>query len=252
MPSSTSTIYKPRFLGQELVERSTQPTRLRLRIYRDGQIVAGTSGTITIYDRSGAAVVSDGTITASSETETAYYDLADTSARPLEDGWTFLWKVVLPDGEQHSFPIDGALVRWRGVCPVVSQDVWDTLESLKASSAAPMTRRTDWTPKIEQAWHLFQDELTQRGRRPWLILSNSATRKPVLYMAIQLALEDLAMRGNPTLLELAKIYGGRYDAAMGGLTLRYDKDQDAKVDDVDKRDGAQHGLVWFTGHGDLH
>lgn len=250
MPSTTSTTYKPRFLVPELLERSDQATTLRIRVYEGTALAYPSAGTLTVYDGAGDTVVDGMAVTApGSGDDSATYSIPATDGRGLADGWSFVWALTMPDGEEHTFPTDGALVKWRGTCTVTHADVVQRIEGLDPSARAPMSRRTNWDPKIEEAWAEFQNDLIEKGRRPWLILSTSQTRRPVLYKALELILEDLGSRGNVTALELARTYGNRYADAMAKLTLRYDLDEDGTVDDPDHRTAARSGFVWGTGGG---
>jgi len=239
------TDYAPRFsLPQYLVRGSDNP--IEAAFYRDGAISAPQFGTVTIYDSSGAAVVDGASVTIASSKATYTVDSADVpTTLDLSDRWQVRWTLTMADGLEHVFPREAHLVRML-LYPVISDD---DLTALHGELSVWKDRTSSSLQGyIDEAWLQLQSRLLQAGRRPWLILSNSALRLPHLYLSLAIVFRDLhSSAGAGKFAEMAEQYSRAWEQAFGTLTLRYDFDEDGLASDSERQSAP--GVVFVGGPG---
>lgn len=237
--------YAPRFPLPEFLVRA-QDNAIEAAIYRDGAIVAPTSGTVTIYDDSGTKVVDGAVITVASSKATytvTAATLPDTKA--LSDLWQVRWALVMADGQTYTFTREAHLVRLR-LYPVISDS---DLEAMHGDLSRWKARTGgNLQGYIDEAWTQLQTQLLQMGRRPWLVLSSSALRSSHLYLSLCLVFRDFATSaGNGRFGELSEDYLRMFEQTFGTVSIRYDSDETG-LPGSDEIESAA-GVVFIGGPG---
>lgn len=249
--ASFDTIYSARFITPERVERG-RDNLLKCPVYRDGALVAPASGTVSIWNASGTAIVSAAAVTVTGSVATYTLLDATTSALPVEDGWRFEWSLTFTSpAEVHVFRQDGALVR-RRLYPVVTDADLVRLHSDLAASSTDAIVPTGWDAQdyIDEAWADIDGKLVAAGNYPNLIMSPSSLRAAHLYMTLAAIFRDLSTSASAEgkYANLAEHYDARAADAWGRLSFRYDADDDGQNDSATRRKAAQ-ATVWLSGRG---
>ena len=241
--ATTDTLYCPRFLSPEWIEQSRTNT-VKCRVYRDGALSAPTSGTLTVYNASAAAVVDAQTVTISGAAAEYAIASATLASETLSDGWLFEWSLVMADGLTHVFRTEGGMVR-RRLYPVITDDDLSRrhsdLSDLRPSS---MTSYQDY---IDEAWAEIENRLLSEGNRPYLIISPSAFREVHLAKTLEIVFRDFSTSvGDGRWWEFAEQYQRAYAIAWNRLRFRYDTDDDGQPDaDDTRRSGSS--TIWLNG-----
>ena len=218
--SSTSTL-TARFLMPDLIERGID-TVLSAPLWDSGALVAPTSGTVTVYDASGTAVVSAAAVTITGSIATYTVLAATTSGLTLEEGWRTEWTLTV-DGVTEVPYNDGALVRKR-LYPVVTDDDLYRMESaLDPSGSAPLHSLTTFQSKLDEAWAQIQQSLISIGNRVNLINSPYSLRQVHLFKTLQLIFKDLGTRLSQAYLLSAESYRDDYRTAWSERSFMYDE-----------------------------
>lgn len=219
--------YSARFVLPDLIERGVAGV-LRCPMYRAGALVAPVSGTITIYDDGGTAVVYVAVITITASIAT--YSFTPPISLTLGERWRVRWSLVMPDGVTHSPENEAALVRARLYCPITEADLYRVESGLDPSGAAPLTSLSSYADKIDEAWNKTQLRLIQHGNRPNLIIGPSALRECVMSLALALCFADVGSRvSNPVHTETAMRYRAQYEAEWSRMKLIYDTTDTATI-----------------------
>jgi hypothetical protein len=98
-----------------------------------------------------------------------------------------------------------------------------------------------------------QKDLIKKGRRPWLVVDSWALHDAELYFALHLWAQDARMRtagaSASTYRELADEYLAQYRAELGpgGVTFRYDGDEDGVVNGDQVETAVSSGIVLSAG-----
>jgi hypothetical protein len=239
------TLYTARFELPDLLEQG-RSNLLRCRVYRNGVLATPTSGTVTVYDKSGNALVDDAAVTVTNS-EATYNLLAATIASSTRgEGWGVEWALLMPDGVTHTFRNDAALVRARLYPVVADADLYRVASSLDPSGQ-PIHSRQSFDDKLEEAFLQIEQRLIAAGNRPNLVLSPSALREVHLYLTLALIFEDFATRLSADYEARAQSYRTQFDSAWSRLRFVYDTDDDGRPDDGARggRKGPS-GTLWLT------
>ena len=248
--ASFDTIYSARFVVPERIERG-RDNLLKCPVYRDGALVAPASGTVSIWNASGTAIVSAAAVTITANVATYTILDATTTALPVEDGWRFEWALTFASpAEVHTFRQDGALVR-RRLYPVVTDADLVRLHSdlLATSTDAIVPSGWDAQDYIDETWADIDGKLVAAGNFPNLIMSPSALRSSHLYMTLAAIFRDLSTSAGAEgkYANLAEHYDSRAADAWGRLSFRYDADDDGQADGAGRK--AASPSVWLSGRG---
>ena len=234
--------YTPRSLVRHL-ERD-RDTPLRLGVYHAGAIVEPTSGTITIYDSSNAAVVSAAAVTIDGS-DFANYTLptATVAAKSYGSGWRIEWSMLMPDGHTHVYRFGTALVRVRHACPVTDLDLLSRRPDI--AHYYP-TGFTSWQTQIDAAWDDVQDWIEGKGKRAYLITSQDALRPWVRAHALSLVSAALAGDGaaDNAWNKRADDYAAEAQRERDTLTLEYDESDTGQASPG--RRSAMQPSVWLS------
>jgi len=221
----------------EYMERG-KAQAVKLEVYREGVLQAPASGTFTLYDASGLAVVDAQAITITGDV--AHYTIPASvipSTTPVGEGWQLEWALTSPAGVTRTFRRSGSLVL-RALFPVVT-DVdltacYSDLDDLRPSDV------TSYQEPIDEAWRQIIGRLVGRGRFPYLILDPWALREIHLETTLSLIFRDFASSiGEGRYLDLAESHKKTAASAFRSLTFRYDSDHDGRPDGQGKRTAAE-------------
>lgn len=235
--------YTARFALPDLLEQGQDAT-VQCPVYRAGELVAPSEGTVVVYDRAGEEVFA-ADVEISDDIAHATVPEADLDGLELSDGWRVEWLLLMPDGHRHRFRNDAHLVRYRLYPTITDADIGRRLRALDPASASVITTSTTYQGEIDEADIELQLRLIERGQRPWLIATPSALRQTWLTLTIAIILEDLAVRDPDAYAARAKDWRARYEAALSSATLQYDRDQDGLVDQPGEREAALPSVVWM-------
>ena len=242
MPLATR--YSTDFRVADLVRRGVTTT-LRCALYRGGSLVVPVSGTVSVYDAAGTAIVTAAAVPPADGVAT--YDLLGTATAGLElqDGWRVSWSLTMPDGVVHVAENNAILCRHVPHCPVSERDIWSRVPSLHPDSSGRISTRRDYSTTIDDAWVQIQDALIGRGRRHELVVTATQLREVTLLLVLALVFEDLAagMQDGSAMRLSAADYRRQYAAVWSALSFDYDSDDDGTPD---TRTSAP-STVWLYG-----
>jgi len=227
MPSG-DTSYQARFETVELLERG-RDNPIRCRVYAGAStVVAPTSGTVSVYDATGVALVDAEAVTVASSIATYTIPSAILASSSFGGGWRVEWTLVIST-VTHVFRTDAMLCRRLLYCPVTEADLarrHHDLSNLRESS------RSDYSDEITEAWIETQNDLIQRGNRPHLIMSPASLRALVMERTFALIYYGFHHgTGEDKYLEIARDHEAKAKAAWDALSFVYDEDEDGQDGD---------------------
>jgi len=224
MPSGDIT-YQARFETVELLERG-RDNPIRCRVYSGASALAApTSGTVSVYDATGTALVSAEAVTVTNSIATYSIASATITSSTFGAGWRVEWTLVLA-GVTHVFRNDAMLCRRILYNPVTEADLarrHHDLSNLRESS------RSSYEDEIDEAWVETQNDLIRRGNRPQLIMSPSALRDHVLQRTLALIYTGFWHgTGEERYLTIAAAHDEKAKNAWTELSFVYDADEDGE------------------------
>ena len=246
MPNPAETLYTFRRPYTAVYVRGRANTAT-LPVYRDGALVAPSSGTYTLLDPSDTAIVSAAAVTISGSI--AQYGLTSghlpsTGSAPalLSPAYLETWSLVLPDGTTREWSTEVIVAR-RHLYPVVS-DV--DLQALYPDVVTALAQGVSTAQgPLDEAWRQIIGELIAHGRWPHRVMNPDALRAPHMHLALAIifgaAASRSASRGN--YLELASHHQDQASASMDRVRLALDNDEDGRTDEPTRRasvGGAVH------------
>jgi len=241
--SSSETLYSAR-LASDWLERG-RAQKVKCPVYLAGALAAPTSGTVTIYNAAGVAVIDGAAVTVASSIAEYALIAGDTSGGELGLGWRIEWSLVMPDTVTHIFRIDSGLVR-RRLYPVISDiDLkrrHTDLDDLRDAGSA------SYQDFLDEAWQDILDRLAARGSLPFLVMEPGALRRSHLFHTLQLIFLDFSSSaGDGRYLELAEQYRKAFEEAWGELRFSYDYDNDGEADNDGTTKDTPHAVLWLGG-----
>lgn len=242
--ASTDTLYSARFLLPEYLERG-RANLIQCPVYRDGALVAPSSGTVSVFKPDQTAIVNAQSVSVTGSVA-QYSVTAGTlpASLELEEGYLVEWSLAMPDGVTHIFRNEGALAR-RRLYPVIS-DI-DLIRRHSDLSALRPSTLSSYQDYLDEAWASLEARLIGEGQRIYLIMSPSALRDVHLFKTLELIFVDFHQStGAGKYMELASHYGKEYGRSWSRLNFIYDRDQDGAVDDPYRRRGAA-ASIWLNG-----
>lgn len=241
--SSDDTLYSARFLLPTFIERGRDNV-IKCAVYRDGSLVAPSSGTVSVYDDGGAAIVNAQAVTVTGSVAQYTVTNAATSGKALDDGWRVEWSLAMPDSVTHLFRNDASLVR-AALYPVLTDaDLYRRVSSLDPSDNDAITNATTYQQYRDEAWTAIQNRLIAMGNRPALVASPTALREAHLLLTLAYIFEDLSTRLNEAYEGRAEMYRRHYDQEFKRLTFKYESDEEAGTTDANYRRNA-YPTVWL-------
>lgn len=232
MPTSDTT-YEVDFPLPELIQQG-RDNLIQCPLYVAGVLFAGIfAGTVSVFDATGTAVVDEAAIVVTSSISSYTIPEAVLADSTLGEGWRVVWTLTLTDGERV-FDNEASLVR-RALFPTATHtELYRRASALDPSGSAPISSRTDYDDELQAAWVEIEQRLIADGRRPWLIVSPSALRLPLLHLWMALIFEDMSHRLSLEYAEHAAMYRERYETAWSRVRFLYDTDGDGETDATDR------------------
>jgi len=200
---------------------------LRAPLRREGALAPPSSGTISIYDASGTAVVSGAAVTVTDGI--AQYTTGTLTSSQLGTGWRIVWLLTAPDGHVKQGRCTAALVRCVPSPVVSDRTISSRIYALDPKNPACITAARSYQDAIEHAWKDVSRRLARGGNRVNLIISGSDLEEAHLMLTISRIFENLAVT-RPEMSEQAKHYRGEYERAWGELSFEYDSDDGGSAD----------------------
>lgn len=233
--SAAETLYTWRCLWTDVLQWQ-RPNVVSAPLYRDGALVAPTSGTFTLRNPTGTNVVDAAAVTVSSSIAT-YTVLAASlpSTVTLGEGWMETW-ALLVSGVTYTTDRPAAVCRVPLTNPITDADLY--LEHPDLAAWRPQAE-TSYQKPIDASWAELMGRLSAEGRLSYIMKPSAAFRQWMLYTTLARVFINWSKsqaRGN--WLELAKLYQTKADAEWGRITVQLDRDQDGVIDDLSRRTGG--------------
>jgi len=237
-----------RFPLPDLIVRN-QAHKLSAPVYLDGALVAPTSGTVTVYNRSNTAVISAqaGTVTDS----VISYDIGsgDLSAQDLNIGWRVEWTLTMATAPTALIARNSAALIRFPLNPVVADvDIKRRIRSLDPAAPTVIHREADLQDFIDEAWCELMHFILSIGARPNQIMNPDSLRMPHMYGTILLAGENLETRSNLASTQFVERYQQRYQQALNKLKWEDDPGDDGQSNTPERLRSAI-GSVWLSSRG---
>lgn len=211
---------------------------VRLEAYRDGALVPPTSGTFTLIDPGGTALVAAAAITVVNEAAQYTVDAADIPETvSLSELYQQRWALVMPDGTTRTVRRECAIARFLFHPPVADVDLTteypDIIDSL---GEADQTAQ----PFIDGATGKVLRKLFKSGQWPDIMLSSDAFYDAIyeltLYRIFKWLYRETATNGGTSRWErLMDIHKAEADKAWQGFTSRIDNDHDGLPDELGRQ-----------------
>ncbi len=213
-------------------------------VYLNGSLVAPASGTVTLYDPGGTAVVSGASATITASVATYSIGSGVLTSYAFGEGWVVSWTLTLDDGTVLTPRNDAAVVR-SGLWPVVTDaDLFRRVPSLDPNGAGNLTETTTYQDALDEAWTELNLRIIAKGNRPNLILEPSALRACHLYLALALVHEGEETRMAAAYGDRAAHFRALYEQAWTELNPRYSSGDDVVAD---ARRRSQTPTIWLCG-----
>ena len=236
--SDGQTLYSFRIPFQNVLQREVAQV-VRLEARREGALVAPLSGTFSLFDSGGTAVIDAQAVT--------ILDLVATysiSALELPDSLAFSelyqerWSLVMPDGTTRTprretaiapfllYPALAEIDITAGEYPGLVNELGDRFDSLQ--------------PFLDNAWGKMLEWLFEQGQWPAMMLSTSAFRRPhrewTLYLIFKYLFRNTG--GGNRWQVLMEEHKSERNAALAGLTSRIDQDKNGLPDGRSRQSAA--------------
>lgn len=239
MPESGELDVQARLPLPDAIERGVD-NLLRCPLYDDGALVAPASGTVSVYDPNGTAVVDGAAVTIASSVATYTYTAPATLE--LGEGYRVEWSLVV-SGDTIAPRNAAAVVRRRLRCPITDVDLFRYAPMLNPSGSDPLTSRADFDEPITEAWTSISLRLFELGNRPNLIIDPSALRMVAIHTTLALVFGAMVHPGSDGYATLAAEQRDLAEAAWRRVRLRYDATDDGVADPG--RRAARRAVLWF-------
>ncbi len=228
--SDAQTLYSFRIPFQNVLQRGVaQDVRLEAR--RDGELVAPSSGTFSLFGPDRTAVIDAQPVVITDLVATysiTALELPDTLA--FSQLYQERWSLVMPDGTTR------AVRREAAVAPFLLYPVLAEIDITRGEYPGLVDELgpdfTTLQPFMDEAWNQVLEWLWEQGRWPDMMLSTAAFRKPHRHTTLYLVFKELFRNtsgGNRWQVLMDK-HEAKMDAALGNMTSRLDNDQDGLPD----------------------
>lgn len=252
--SQAETLYTFRNPYPDYLERGRTQS-VSLAAYRDGALVAPTSGTFALWepdeDEDDGTALDSGSVTVTSSIAT--YSLTSTVLASTLDfgrGYREIWTLVFGSGASavtRSVLREAALCR-RAPYPVITDLDLDPDGSLAAQRSASVT---SFQVYLDEAWRQVLGQLEATGNWPERIWNSSALRTVHRHKTLELVYRAFARTRAQPWLELAESEAKAYAYAWRTPSSFYaDVDQDGRADDPYSLTPMGRGVVFGSCPGD--
>lgn len=220
-------------------------TPVRLEVWRDGALVAPSSGSYQLLALGGAVAYS-AAVTVASSVATATIPAATlSSSLMLGEGYMEVWLLSFAgESSPREFRRTAALAK----CPIfpVITDL-DLIAEYDALADQQVGRMSNFQGPIDQAWKEIVTKLIQAGRLPYMIRTPDAIREAHLHLSLAKLFQGFGLNADGNhWRELAKIEQERYEKSWNSASVQLDQDQDGLVDNPMARTSAS-GVVAMNG-----
>jgi len=248
MSGSSTTFTTARFLTADYIVQG-QDNDLSCPLWRDGEIVPVDSGTVSVYDSSGAAVVSAAAVTVDGDGIASYALLAATTASSTRGmGWRVEWRLASgTPSTSTTYRNSAGLVRSQLAPVITDADLFRRVSGLDPDGAAPLSTLTTYQDKIDEAWIVIHGWLSGKGSLLHLVMEPSALRETHMLLTLALIFEDFATRLNEANATTGADYRAQYKSERDGLSFEYDTADSGRADSRRKRSASP--TIWLLGRG---
>lgn len=221
----------------ELIQQG-ENTTIRVLPARAGAVLRVSEASVTLYDATGRALITDAAATITDGVATYVVTSATTAGSSRGEGWLVVWNLTLEgETEPRIWRHAAALVRTRLYPSIDDADLYRRVPRMNPNQGTGKRTfhpYTTFTSFLDEAWVMVSDRLNRNDRRADLILSPDALREAHLTLTLSLIFADLASDSNATYYERSKDYRADYEAAFSSIRLVYDE-SDAGVGNTDPR-----------------
>jgi hypothetical protein len=238
--SNAETLYTARIAYPDMLERARAQT-VSLEIYRSGALVAPGSGTFSLYDPAGTALVSAAAVTVTSSIAT--YPLLAASIPAtlgLGRGYRESWALVL-GGVSRTYHRDAALVMHAAYPVITDLDLTGLYSDLDRQLASGTTT---FQPKIDEAWKRLVGRLEQLGVLLEYVITSWSLREAHLEMTFHLICADFFRAQGARWGELAAQHKTAFDLALRNMKFVKGTGANGQADSDDRH--APNKGVTFT------
>jgi len=223
--------YSADFQYPDLIPKDLGAT-LTCPVYRNGALVAPSSGTYILRKPGGESFLS-GSVAIVSDIAQAAVSSGSLSNESLQMGYRMEWSLVIST-VTYVFRNEVGIVRAAPTCPVSDRDLLARHSSLNDWLAG--SGQTSWQVWIDEAWSQCQRWLIQKGNRPHLILQSSDIKDLVGVWSLVVIMKDLATNASESdrVYRLRTEYMEELKALQDSLRLTYTS-ADEPVPDEEKR-----------------
>ena len=201
-------------------------------VYAGATLTAPSSGTCTVRTEDG--VISTGAVVIAGSVAEYTITAAQMTGLTYSDDVSVEFALTMPDAVVHTFRSEGAICRVSGQQRVTPADLYRLELYLDPASGGAVWSQTGADQCIEA--HLeVETELWLAGRRPYLVVSQSALRRVEMLTALRMCCEALSTTGRQTFVDKAARYTQLLAQTKQQATLQYDVDGDGRIDDSQHR-----------------
>lgn len=197
----------------------------------DGSPIAPVSGTYTLTDPEGTAIVSAAAVTVGSDKVATYTVAAGSLPSTLDygTGYTETWALLMPDGSTRS-PRRIVVLARKALDPPVGDEDMEREYAGLASMRGPSIG--GYQDAREQAWGQILRRLAQEGAWSWLVYDSSAFYDVHLALSLAKVFRSFHARtGDARWLEQARDQEAGYHRSWKALAVAWDRDEDGTPDD---------------------
>ena len=229
--SDAQTLYSFRTPFQNVLQREVAQD-VRLEVRRNGELVAPSSGTFSLFGVDRTAVIDAQPVVITDLVATysiTALELPDTLA--FSQLYQERWSLVMPDGTTRTPRRETAVAPFL-LYPVLAEaDITEGEYPDLVSQLGPSFETLQ--PFMDEGWRRMLEWFFQHGRWPDMMLSTSAFRRPHREWTLFLIFKHLFrnVSGGNRWERLMNHHEAEKDAALGNLTSRLDRDQDGHPDD---------------------
>lgn len=245
--------------GPLLIERgSTQTLTVEVGSAESRERIAITSGTVSLLDTAGVALVTTAAV-APSTSGRATYSLLSTAVPatlPLGRGYRLVWVLVVA-GTTYTLERDASLCRRAPSPTVTAEDLYARHPDLR--DQVPVSQiSVGWQPQIDSAWREIVQRLDARGRRHELVWSVGSVHDVHLARTFEIIYRAhlTRMADGSRYERLADGYREDYRKAWDELVFAYDPDDTGLIGKVQAanpilmshggpRTSGLRGLSWW-------
>lgn len=232
--AGSEVVYTVPNLGPVLYERG-RAVVTTLPVYRDGELVVPTAGTLTVVDRYGTLVLT-GTVTVPVDRASASMTIPTTTG--YGEGYVERWTLTL-DGIVRSFRRSCVVARFEVAPPLGEAELLQRYPELLVDVSGFSTTLQPW---LDSAWSFVVRRLVSRGDFVDIVVDSSDLYEwyenealSRIYAAIWRAGGNQGER----LKTLWDYHAGQSKAMETGLRVTVDRDRDGNADSLAKVATAQ-------------